>query len=370
MCVQYPGFHAGGGNFAKSMPMHILQLGPYPPPEGGISRNMLAIRDELRVGGHRCSIAATSRSSRVGAEPDVYHPGSALALIRLLASLKFDVLHLHIGGDIGTRVLLLAFAATVFGRGQCILTLHSGQFPLTNEAKNAGPQSIRGRIFRRFVRIIAVSNPIADVFRRYGVPDERIEVIVPFSAKLPDPEVEVPAILDDFRRKHSPMLLAVGGLEKDYDPLFQITAMKDIVAEFPSAGLMIVGDGSMRAEVEQAVSASGHAGAIMIAGNIDHAVTLHLIDASDLLLRTTLFDGDAISVREALFLGTPVIATDNGMRPERVHVIAIGDRRALIENVSEAVKGGKHERAISPPDDKNIEKIIKVYKEIAPPSLS
>ncbi|MEO7660085.1 MAG: glycosyltransferase, partial [Pyrinomonadaceae bacterium] len=180
----------------------------------------------------------------------------------------------------------------------------------------------------------------------------------------------VPAIFDDFRRKHSPMLLAVGGLEKDYDPLFQIAAMKDIIAEFPSAGLMIVGDGSMRAEVEQAVSASGHAGAIMIAGNVEHAVTLHLIDAADVLLRTTLFDGDAISVREAIYLGTPVIATDNGMRPEGVHVIAIGDRKALIENVMEAVTGGKQERALSPPDEKNIEKIIELYKDIARPSLS
>ena len=91
------------------MPLHILQLGPYPPPEGGISRNMLAIRDELVRYGHQCSIVATSKSSSVRNEPDVYHPRSKAALISLLRKLKFDILHLHIGGDVTMRVLALAY---------------------------------------------------------------------------------------------------------------------------------------------------------------------------------------------------------------------------------------------------------------------
>src|SRR5438105_8526009 len=39
--------------------------------------------------------------------------------------------------------------------------------------------------------------------------------------------------------------------------------------------------------------------------------SLRAIADADVLLRTTLYDGDAISVREALYLGTPVVATDN-----------------------------------------------------------
>ena len=36
---------------------------------------------------------------------------------------------------------------------------------------------------------------------------------------------------------------------------------------------------------------------------------------ADVTLCTTLYDGDAVSVREGLDLGTPVIATENGMHP-------------------------------------------------------
>src|SRR5437588_6194265 len=104
------------------MTLHVLQLGPYPPPEGGISRNMLAIRDELRRRGGRCSIIATARSSRVSEEPDVYHPRSAFELISLVRRIGFDVLHLHIGGDITARVLGLALICSVFGRGKRVLT--------------------------------------------------------------------------------------------------------------------------------------------------------------------------------------------------------------------------------------------------------
>ncbi len=346
------------------MAMHILQLGPYPPPEGGISRNMLAIREELLERGDQCSIIATSESSRTADEPGVYHPRSAFGLLRLLATLRFDVLHLHIGGEVTARVLALAFACTIFGRGKSVLTLHSGGYPQTEAAKNAKPSSIAGFVFRRFRRLIAVNENIADVFRRFGVPDESIDVILPFSLKQPSPDVNVPDDLAAFCSSHTPLLLAVGGLEKDYDPLLQIEALGDVLQKLPGAGLMIVGGGSMLAEAESAVAATGYAEHIMLAGDVEHAVVLHLIRDADILLRTTLFDGDAISVREALYLGTPVIATNNGMRPEGVHLIKSGDNFALshkITAISEERNAPRHNATI---DASNINQVLDIYDSV------
>jgi hypothetical protein len=59
----------------------------------------------------------------------------------------------------------------------------------------------------------------------------------------------------------------------------------------------------------------------------------------DLLLRTTRYDGDSISVREALHLGIPVIATDNEMRPPGVHLIPKADLKALCSMVEAVLKG-------------------------------
>ena len=344
------------------MPLHVLQLGPYPPPEGGISRNILAIRDELIAAGHQCSIVVTSRSSSVTSEHDVYHPRSPLALIALLRKLRFDVLHLHIGGDVTARVLALAFVCSIFGRDRSVLTLHSGGFAVSDEADGARPGSFAGRVFRRFSRIIAVNAKLADVFRRFGA--TRINVIPPYALKRPDPNVIVPDELAVFCGAHTPLLLAVGGLEKDYDPLLQVAAMMEVTAEAPKTGLMIVGGGSIKSEVEAAVAASGCSDAIMLAGNVEHAVTLHLMRDADIVLRTTLFDGDAISVREALFLGTPVIATDTGDRPEGVHLIEIGDKDALVKKVREIYKSPQPEHDEQPADNSNITAVVRLYEEL------
>ncbi len=347
------------------MPLHILQLGPYPPPEGGVSRNMLAIRDAALRQGHNCTIIATAKSSRQDGAENVHHPGSAIALLRLLASLKYDAVHLHVGGDISGRVMALALAVSTFGRGRCVLTVHSGAFPQSKAAKEANPSSIRGFIFRGFSRIIAVNEPIANVFRRYGVTDEKVSVILPYALASPDPAVPLDANLVEFAEKHSPLLLSVGGLEKDYEPLFQIASMKAIRRKFPNAGLLLAGDGSMRREVDAAVAESGCGDDILVAGNVPHEQTLHLMDRADVLLRTTLFDGDAISVREALHLGTPVIATDNGMRPDGVELIKVGDEAGLVSKLVKVIARGKHEAAPQNSENPNIDAVLAIYQEIA-----
>jgi glycosyltransferase involved in cell wall biosynthesis len=189
--------------------------------------------------------------------------------------------------------------------------------------------------------------------------------VLPYSLKAPDENINVPAALDSFCKTHSPLLLAVGGLEKDYDPLMQIAAMRDIVRDLPNAGLMIVGGGSMQSEVESAVKNSGCADNICLAENVDHAVTLHLMRDADIVLRTTLFDGDAISVREALFLGAPVIATDNGMRPDGVELIGVGDKSALIERVKEITGRERPTKTTGRADTSNITKLLSIYNDLA-----
>lgn len=344
--------------------MRVLQLGPVPPPEGGVSTNMLAIRDALIARGNECELIATTRGKGTSRITGVHRPTSPIQFLRLLSSLRCDVVHLHIGGDVSARVLGLAFLTTLFGRGKKVLTLHSGAYPLTAEARSARRSSIRGFIFRRFDRVIAVNEALADVFRRYGVEHEKLRIILPHVLKRPDPNVAIPAALDDFIRDHSPILLSVGGLEHDYDPLLQVAAMRKIVQSHPNAGLLMVGDGGMRKAVEYAVANSGAADNVCIAGNVDHEVTLHLIQKCGILLRTTLFDGDAISIREALFLRRPVIATDNKMRPEGVHVIPIRDEDTLVSAVDRVLDLPKTKPIIRPDDNSNIDAVIDLYEEL------
>ena len=85
---------------------------------------------------------------------------------------------------------------------------------------------------------------------------------------------------------------------------------------------------------------------------------------SDLLVRSTWYDGDAISVREALHLGTPVIATDNGMRPEGVDLVPPRDATALLDAITRRLTDPGPAPARTGARD-NLQAVLDVYAELA-----
>lgn len=325
---------------------------------------MLAIRDELENGGHQCSIIATAKSSKIAPETGVYHPRSPQELIKLLKEINFDILHLHVGGEISGRVLGLIAVCAFFGRGKSVLTVHSGGYPSSKEGRNARRNSLRGAIFRRVEQIIAVNPLIAGVFEKYGIGQKKISVIYPFVHRNPDKSVEIPSNLKKFAEKHSPFLLTVCLLEDTYDLFMQIDAIEKVLQKLPDAGLMIVGSGSLDADLKTAIAGKSYADRIFLTGDVEHKITLHLINKADILLRTTKFDGDAIAVREALFLDTPVIATDNKMRPADVHLIPIHDPDALVETIEKLARCSPLAKTVRPDDRRNIIEVLDVYNKI------
>jgi glycosyltransferase involved in cell wall biosynthesis len=326
---------------------------------------MLAIRAELLAAGHQCTIVAISKSSPIVPEPDVYHPGGALALLKLLYTLKFNVLHIHVGGQISPRLLALIFFCTARARGRCVMTLHSGGYPLSPEGKNARPDSIRGFVFRRLERIVCVNRSMFEMFERYGVNRENIRTILPFSNELPDKSVEIPPELKDFAARHTPFLFSASLLEAEYDLPLQIEALGEVLKEYPRAGLMLAGSGSLENKLREIIRERPYAEHIMLAGDLDHGIVLNLIGDCDIMLRTTRYDGDAISVREALFLETPVIATDNGMRPDGVYLIPVGDMNALANSIKLIAGREKPVKTQKVEDKSNIRAVIDLYSEIA-----
>ena len=343
--------------------MHILQLGPYPPPEGGISRNMLTIREELLKNGHQCSIIATAKSSNLTPEPNVYHPRTPAALLKLLRDLKYDVLHVHIGGTLPFRIFTFLAICAFFGRGKSVLTFHSGGYAV-EKVKTASRFSSAGLVFRMFRKIIAVNPLMIEMFEKFGVGKRKLQLIYPFVLQNPDKIVELPQKLKDFAEKHKPFLLAVCLLEDTYDLFMQIDAMEKVLEKYPNAGLMIVGSGDLEAELKKAIAEKPYAVQIFLTGDVEHRITLHLINKADILLRTTKFDGDAISVREALFLETPVIVTDNGMRPAGVNLIPIQDERSLVEKILEIAGTELPVKTEKPVDKSNVKAVVEIYNEI------
>jgi glycosyltransferase involved in cell wall biosynthesis len=325
---------------------------------------MLAIREDLISAGHKCSIIATAKSSKITPEPDVYHPRTPAELIKLIVKLKYDVLHLHVGGDLTPRVMSLVLACGIIGRGKNVLTIHSGGFAVSDEAQTAKSASSKGFIFRQFERIICVNSLLVDIFKRYGVKENKVRLIHPFIHKSPEKGIEIRPDLRGFAEKSNPFLLTVGLLEDTYDLFLQIDAMEMVLRKYPNAGLMIIGSGSLENQLKEAIASKSYPDKICLANDVNHKITLHLINRADILLRTTKYDGDAISIREALHLETPVIATDNGMRPDGVYLIPKQDKEKLVEAIYEIGEREKPTKSSKPDDRKNIEAVLNLYQEL------
>ena len=344
--------------------MHILQLGPYPPPRGGVQTNMLAIQDELLENGHQSSIISITKSETIGDEKNVYHPRSPFELLRLILTLKYDILHLHIGGGLPFRVQMLILMCGLFTRGKSVLTFHSGGYTVSDEGKNAGFWTFRGFAFRRFDKIIIVNKLMIEMFEKFGVKSENIKLIYPFALSHPKKGVEIPQKFQEFWKNHNRTLITVGLLETDYDLPQQIDVLEKVLQKYPKTGLVIIGSGSLQQSLRELIDSKPHSEHILLAGDTDRDVVLHLIEKADLMLRTTIFDGDAISVRESLFLQTPVIATDNGVRPEGLHLIPVQNINALEKAIEQEF--GNTEKLTPSNEDgsKNIRKVVEVYEKM------
>jgi glycosyltransferase involved in cell wall biosynthesis len=340
--------------------MRVVQLGPYPPPHGGVQTNLVAIRDYLREHGHSCAVINITRHRKPECG-EVYYPKNAIELIWHLFRKRYDIVHLHIGGRIPLRVVALALSATSVPWAKAILTLHSGGYPSFQEARELHRNSLLAFVIRRFDGIIGVNRDMMEFFWRLDVSKSRTRLIQPQSVARTKIADDLKEPLASFFKQHNRVLVSVCGLEPEYDVQRQIRAMAQVLRRFPNAGLAIIGFGSLEASLRRQIQATPYGQHILLCGDVPHDVTVRAIADGEVLLRTTLYDGDAISVREALYLGTPVIATDNGMRPEGVDLIPMGNTEALANAIERQLNAGKPKRPFVPADDENLAEILKLY---------
>ena len=146
-----------------------------------------------------------------------------------------------------------------------------------------------------------------------------------------------PASLKLFMRTHTPLLLmsAAHLMQIDNNDMYGIdTALyliADIKNEFPKSGLILgLAEITDVFYFELLQKLARH---LKITQNV---YILHpnkqiwpLLEYSDIFIRPTLTDGDSISVREALYFGVPVIASDVCPRPKGVFCFKTNNRNNI-----------------------------------------
>lgn len=171
------------------------------------------------------------------------------------------------------------------------------------------------RILRGAAKITANSRFTANVIgRRYRIQPERITVVYPAPAELPDAtRVE----------SDQPTLLAVGRLvrRKGFDLLIQ--AMEQIWKQEPEARLQIIGGGPERSELQAAAAASSQPDKVQLLGNVDDVQLAEAYSRAWVFVLPARSEGADVEgfgmvCVEAAARGVPVVASATGGIPEAV----------------------------------------------------
>ena len=235
-------------------------------------------------------------------------------------------------------IALVCGIAAQFGP-PAALTLHSGGVP---EYLNSGPEW--RRLIARlatvmYSRIVCVSAEVAGAVRELGVPESLLE-IVPAFLPIERPDIELPPDIAQWKQSRSPFLSSAMFFRPEYGFEVLLAAMTQMRLIHPDIGCVVMGDGDHRGEAQRIVDQAGLREAVFLAGDLDHEVCLAVMGSSDVFVRPTFMDGDAVSVREALALGVPVVASNVGTRPAGTRLFERGNVKELVEQLSKAVKAG------------------------------
>jgi len=280
---------------------------------GGEDQLLHAIR-ALQAAGHENQFVLQPEA---GFEPLARAHGRVLAPVRMRNSVDLpaalrlrsrmreaeaDLVHLA-----DSRAHKLGLLATL-GRsgGAPLVVTRRMDYPL----KAGG--STRRRYGTRVAAIVAISDAVAAEITKAGIAPERIHVIhdgagseVAEGREARRPAARAALGFDD---EHV-IVLAAASLRPRKGQTYLLEAFRSLAPSFPQARLVLAGEGSERASLEEAVQALGLASCVRLPGHVDIRAALA---AADIACVPSLKEGLSVFSLEAQLCERPVVASRVG----------------------------------------------------------
>ncbi|MGH9361114.1 MAG: glycosyltransferase family 4 protein [Thermoanaerobaculia bacterium] len=348
---------AGSGS-ATPAPLRakILEISSYPPPRAGWGVRIEHVKRRLEELGHDCQVLNIGKSRKLKS-PEYVDCQSGLDYLRKVIrfSRRGYSLHLHLNGDSPKGFLLALLAGLVqllILRRRSFLTFHAGA------EQRFFPQS-RSRLFAPVIRatfalarvIICNSPSVKERIAGYGVPPSRIVPIPAFSRQyLQFRPCPLPPAVEEFYRRRDPVLSSYVFFRPEFFIESLVDAVPRLLRVHPNLGLVILGSDADSEPIRRRIGSLGVQEHVLLGGDQPHDEFMTALQRSRIYIRTPKKDGVCSSVLEALSLGVPVVASENGTRPAGVVTFRPDDAEDLARAVLEVLS--EHERvrkAIVPP---------------------
>jgi glycosyltransferase involved in cell wall biosynthesis len=169
------------------------------------------------------------------------------------------------------------------------------------------------------------------------------------------------AEVETFLADHVPAISCVGLYEPVYGFDQAVHLMTRIHEAYPAAGLLLIGDLKNAEWCRNLIRDLRLENHVKLCGNLGQQECLSVMNRSALFLRPTLYDGDSISVREALALGVPVVASETDFRPDGVILYRIGAFEDLVSRALESLRNRSKGASHPVSDHRNLEQVRELY---------
>lgn len=306
--------------------LKILQIGNYPPPACGWAVQTKLLTEEIRRRGHVCEVLNINESRKIKS-PDYVDVQNGLDYLWKLFRYAFRGyrFQMNVNGQSKPGYLLALFALMIgrlIGRPATLSWRGGLQQKYFPREDSASIRWVYRQLFRLAASISCDSDPVKRGIEGYGIRSDRIVAIPPFSKQnLSFSSVSLPENVETFLKQHDQVFFCYVSFRPEYELPTLRRAMARFRRDYPKAGFVWLGFPSKEMPaVEQYVgewSADEREGLLLL-GNLPHDEFLSLLRCCTAYLRTPMCDGVAASILESLALGIPVVASDNGARPDGV----------------------------------------------------
>lgn len=298
---------------------------------------------------------------------------AVLGTRRIVADFQPDLVHVHYVGAnavLGLYSGVRTIVATPWG-SDVILNKHV-----------FFKRFFAARILRRADLISCDAWHMRNEVMQFGVPAERINIInFGIDSQRFSPRAASPDIRQQYELGSEPAVVSLRNFEPVYDIPTLLHAIPRVLEKHPRTRFMLVGRGSLEAELKALAQSLGIADAVRFVGFVPNVQLPDTLCSLDVYVSSSLSDaGIAASTAEAMACELPVVVTDSGENDRWIedgkngYLVPVKQPEAMAEKISRLLSdaalrrqlGAAGRRTIQERNDFNAEmaKMEKLYQGI------
>ena len=347
----------------------IALIGVYPPPYGGISVHIQRLNEQLEKKGFECIIYDLRKEKEILQKNVKATKNTKGWMLKYFLNARENIIHYH---GYEPKSLLLFSLLSIMRKKKVVFTFHSFRYNINNIGL------LQKFIFwiaaRANIYFIAVGPQIKGEIVSLGVAPENIEVIPSFiPPHIREDEIaEIPQEVWAFMNSHSPVISANAYRISYYNnqDLYGIDMCIDLCANLKQYYPMTVfvfclpdiGDYEYFEKMKLRIADKGIENNFLFI--TEQYQFYPILMKSDVFVRPTNTDGDAVSLREALYFKVPAVASDAVPRPEGTIVFKSRDINDFTSKVKDVIDNyGQYKQMLATVKiTDNFESILKVYQ--------